>query len=44
MSYLAGTLLMFMNQYDSFLAFSNLIESPFLKSVCTIDLALVFSY
>jgi hypothetical protein len=41
MSYLAGLLLMYMNPYDSFLAFTNLIESPFLKSVCTLDLALV---
>jgi len=41
MSYLCGVLLMFMNHYDAFVTFTNLIELPFLKSVCKIDLGLI---
>lgn len=38
MSYVAATLLLFMNHYEAFLCFTNLMNTPFLKSVCTVQL------
>jgi len=38
MSYVAATLLLFMNHYEAFLCFANLMNTPFLKSVCTVQL------
>jgi len=38
MSYVAATLLLFMNHYEAFVCFTNLMNTPFLKSVCTVQL------
>eukprot|EP01125_Pyxidicula_operculata_P019074 TRINITY_DN688_c0_g2_i1.p1 TRINITY_DN688_c0_g2~~TRINITY_DN688_c0_g2_i1.p1 ORF type:complete len:631 (+),score=120.61 TRINITY_DN688_c0_g2_i1:50-1942(+) len=37
MSYIAATLLLYMNHYETFVCFTNLISNPFLKSVCQLE-------
>jgi len=37
MSYVAATLLLFMNHYDTFLCFTNLLNTPFMRSVCRVE-------
>jgi len=39
MSYVAATLLLFMNHYDTFVCFTNLMNTPFMRSVCRVELA-----
>lgn len=39
MSYVAAALLLYMNHFDSFVCFTNLLNSPFMTSVCRIELA-----
>jgi len=38
MSYVATTFLLFMNHYEAFVCFTNIMNTPFLKSVCTVQL------
>jgi len=39
MSYVAATLLLFMNHYDAFVCFTNLMNTPFMMSVTRVELA-----
>jgi len=39
MSYVAAALLLYMNHFDAFVCFTNLLHSPFMTSVCRIELA-----
>jgi len=37
MSYVCAILLLFMNHYDAFVCFTNLLNTPFMRSVCKVD-------